>query len=228
MNKATRLMLMNDEFSKSQNENKPMSRAGITDRNYDPGEPDWGEERGGRMPMANRRSRDRMRGGMNGRRNEGYERDRMSRSGRDDDDDDDDDEEDERRGYRKDRDWRQNRIIASGTVMSEPGGGEKAEKVDEDHARKWVKKMHNAEGGRGGHFTMEKAEELRHGNYPEGDPMEWYVAINMMHSDYAHVAKKMNVDKDEFYAGMAKAFLDDPDAGDGKLMKYMKYIPEKK
>lgn len=225
MRNSTRMMLMNDEFNRSQNEQKPMSRAGITDRNYDPGEPDWPDERGGRMPMANRRSRDRMRGGMAGRKDEDYGRGRKRKGMWDDDDDDDDDEEE---GSRKDRDWRKNRIFASGTVISEPGGNwSKMGKVDEEHARKWVKKMRNAEGGSGGHYTMEKAEELRRSHYPEGDPMEWYVAINMMHSDYAHVAKKLNVDKDEFYAGMAKAFIDDPDAGEGKLMKYMTHIPAK-
>ena len=218
MKKATRLMMM-DNLDEKRNGDKPMSRAGITDRNYDPGEPDWGGAR-----MNGQRG-----GRKNGRMDrdwddeEDYRGSRPRRKKWDDDDDDDD------RGSRRDRDWRGNRIWASGTVMSEPGGREHGgmEKVDEQHARKWVKKMHNADGGSGGHFNEEKAEELRHQFYPEGDKWEWFVAINMMHSDYAHVAKKMNADKDEFYACMAKAFLDDPDAGEGKLMKYMKYIPEK-
>lgn len=224
MRNATRMMLMNDEFNRSQNEQKPMSRAGITDRNYDPGEPDWPDERGGRMPMANRRSRDRMRGGMAGRKDEDYGRGRKRKGMWDDDDDDDDDEEE---GSRKDRDWRKNRIFASGTVMSEPGWM-KTEKADEEHAHKWVEHMHNADGSMGGHFKPERAEELRKAHYPEGDKWEWYVAINMMYSDYMPVAKKMGVDKDDFYCMMAKAFLDDPDAGEMKLEKYMMHIPKQK
>lgn len=220
MNKATRLMLMNDEFSKSQNENKPMSRAGITDRNYDPGEPDWDEERGGRAPMANRRTRERN-GGMSRPRNEGMERGRGKVRGMWEEEDDDDDEP--RRGG---RDWTKSRIYASGTVMAEPGG--MMGKVDEEHAHKWVGKMHNADGSMGAHFSPEKAEQLRKAHYPEGDKWDWYVAVNMMYSDYMPVAKKMGMDKEEFYCAMAKAFLDDPDAGEGKIAKYMENIPKKK
>ncbi len=49
----------------------------------------------------------------------------------------------------------------------------------------------------------------------------------MIHSDYYEVAKRLNVDRPEFYAHMAKAFLMDKDAGEGKLAKYIKYIAEK-
>lgn len=225
MRKATRLMLMNDEFDKSRNENRPMSRAGITDRNFDPGEPDW-DERAGRAPMANRRNGERM--GAKNRMNDGYERERMRRTGREDDDDDDDDEDSRRsRKNRNGRDWRGNRIYASGTVYSEPGehGGMMGE-VDAERAHKWVEHMHNADGSTGAHYAPEKAEQLRKAHFPEGDKWEWFVAINMMYSDYMPVAKKMGMDKEEFYCGMAKAFLEDPDAGENKLEKYMKYIPK--
>lgn len=50
--------------------------------------------------------------------------------------------------------------------------------------------------------------------------------LNMMYSDYAPVGKKLGVNRDEFYAGLARAFLMDKDAGKHKLAKYMDSIPE--
>ena len=37
--------------------------------------------------------------------------------------------------------------------------------------------------------------------------------MNMMYSDYYGVAAKYGLDRPEFYADLAKAFLDDKDAG---------------
>lgn len=48
----------------------------------------------------------------------------------------------------------------------------------------------------------------------------------MMCTDSTEVARKFGTDKPEFYTCMAKAFLEDPDAGEGKLAKYMDVIPE--
>lgn len=41
---------------------------------------------------------------------------------------------------------------------------------------------------------------------------DWNVAMNMMYSDYCSVAAKYGVNKPEFFADMAKAFLFDKDA----------------
>ena len=54
--------------------------------------------------------------------------------------------------------------------------------------------------------------------------------MNMMYSDYCKVAKKYGVDRPEYYADLAKAFLRDKDF-DGKpeekLYIYYKAIVEK-
>ena len=49
----------------------------------------------------------------------------------------------------------------------------------------------------------------------------------MMYSDYCQVAKRQSVDTPGFYADMAKAFLEDGDAVDGKAYAYREYITEK-
>lgn len=100
-------------------------------------------------------------------------------------------------------------------------GGDMNQPVDEHTARTWVNKMDGGEK-----FKMEQAEQFRQAHCPHCDKYEFYVALNAMYSDYCEVAKKLGVDKPEFYIFMAKAFLDDKDAGPHKLRKYMETIPK--
>lgn len=93
--------------------------------------------------------------------------------------------------------------------------------VDEHTARKWVQKMDGGEK-----FKPEMVEQLRNAHCPHCEKWEFYTAINMMYSDYCEAAKKLGVDRADFYALMAKAFLEDADAGEHKLRKYMETIPE--
>lgn len=95
---------------------------------------------------------------------------------------------------------------------------------DEHKAKEWVEHMKNSDGTTGAHFKPEMAEQLRATMCPDCDKHEFWAAMNMMYSDYGEVAKKMNIDRPEYYGHMAKAFLVDADAGKDKLAKYMKYI----
>ena len=57
------------------------------------------------------------------------------------------------------------------------------------------------------------------------DPARFYAAINMMYSDYSEVAKKINANNMDFFAEMAKAFLQDKDTGaQDKLAAYYEYV----
>lgn len=104
---------------------------------------------------------------------------------------------------------------------------DKEVKFDEHKAKEWVARMKNNDGTTGEHFKAEHAEQMRNAHCPDCDKMEFWAAMNMMYSDYCDVAKKMNIDRPDFYAHMAKAFLMDKDAGEDKMAKYMKYIAEK-
>lgn len=117
--------------------------------------------------------------------------------------------------------------MAGGAVWSENDRRrERPERVDERRAMEWIGGMKNPDGSKGPHFKPDLAEQLRAAHCPKCDRWEFLVAINMMYADYSEVAKKFAADKPEFYTCMAKAFLEDPDAGEGKLAKYMEYIPE--
>lgn len=101
------------------------------------------------------------------------------------------------------------------------------EPMSKEAAMEWTKSMKNADGTSGPHWTMEQTEQIREQQKIQCDKAEFFATINMMYSDYCKVAKKFNVSTMEFYAAMAKAFLDDKDAEPGKLMRYYDYIVEK-
>ena len=84
----------------------------------------------------------------------------------------------------------------------------------------WVAAMENADGTHGGHWTMDQTEQVRKQKSFTRDPVMFYAAMNMMYSDYCKVAEKINAAGPDFYAYMAKAFLDDKDAAPNKLARY--------
>lgn len=92
-------------------------------------------------------------------------------------------------------------------------------------AKEWTKGMKNEDGTSGPHWTVEQAKQVMAQRGIECDPAEFWVALNMIYSDYVKVAKKFNVGSNiDFYVDMAKAFLDDKDAGPDKLAKYYQYV----
>lgn len=111
-------------------------------------------------------------------------------------------------------------IDATG-AMNRPGmiGGNMSAPVDEHTARMWVNKMDGGE-----HFKHEQTEQLRHAVCPDCEKWEFYTVMNAMYSDYCETAKKMGMDKPEFYAHLAKDFLQDKDAKPHKLRRYMEQI----
>lgn len=98
-------------------------------------------------------------------------------------------------------------------------GGDMSKPIDEHTARAWVAKMDGGE-----HYKPEQLEQLKNTLCPDCDMWSFYVAINAMYSDYCETARKMNIDKAEFYGALAKDFLKDKDAKPHKLRRYMEYI----
>ena len=100
-------------------------------------------------------------------------------------------------------------------------------KLDDDHfrestkmmeftredAEKWVSHMENEDGTTGAHWTMEQTDAVANITGVHVKSCVWWAAMNMMYSDYYGVAAKYGLDRPEFYADLAKAFLMDKDAG---------------
>lgn len=115
------------------------------------------------------------------------------------------------------------------------GEGAGKDHLTRKDAEEWVAMMvipgdKPGETKRGGKWTFDEIKRYA-GNYgmtTEQQIIDFYVAVNMMYSDYCKVAKEYGMDKGvEFFAKMAKAFLHDTDAVKDKLVAYWENIVQK-
>ena len=109
------------------------------------------------------------------------------------------------------------------------GGG----KLTRGAAAEWVESMEgeSEQHPRGEVFSWETARDLAQkvGNSTSGQRMiDFYAVLNAMYSDFSAVAQRYKLDTPEFYAYMAKAWLDDPDAVKNKAYMYYQYIVDHK
>ena len=95
------------------------------------------------------------------------------------------------------------------------------EHLDREKAEKWVKRMKNIQIKMPYEEVQRRA--VNYGIEHEKIP-EFYAAFNMIQSDYGMVAKEFGVSNPDFYAAMAKAWIMDDDAVEGKTALYEKCI----
>lgn len=85
--------------------------------------------------------------------------------------------------------------------------------------QKALSKMVNEDGSFGGHWTLEQTTSVAKNNGVEFDHFneyDWCYVMNMLYSDYyGSIPNETSV-----YLKMAKKFLDDKDAKDGKAYRY--------
>lgn len=94
--------------------------------------------------------------------------------------------------------------------------GEHAETFTEADARAWVSEMENEDGSTGEHWTQEQTTAAARSVGVDLNTVgtaAFYAAMNMMHSDYYSVVREYGMDRPDFYAKLACAFLMDRDAG---------------
>ena len=97
-------------------------------------------------------------------------------------------------------------------------------KIDRRRGEELLKKLKNADGSIGEHWSYDQTKQLMEQKNIMCDPVEFWVSMNMMYSDYYTVAKKLNINNADFYASMAEAFLKDPDAHENKLARYYSIV----
>lgn len=101
---------------------------------------------------------------------------------------------------------------------------------NEEHARKAVSKMENEDGTRGPHWSVEETTALasqyginlgsRFNRY------DWFVALNMVYSDYYKVIISMtNSNSTKHFVELAKAWINDKDIDEGKIRKANQMVP---
>lgn len=92
-------------------------------------------------------------------------------------------------------------------------------------SKSWMRSIKNEDGSVGAHWSIEQVKQVMAQRKLSYDPTEFWVAMNLIYSDYSRVAKKLGLGGNiEFYVEMAKAFLDDQDATPEKLERYYEYI----
>lgn len=101
------------------------------------------------------------------------------------------------------------------------------EHLSKADAESWVSRMKNSDGTIGAHWTFEQTQDVAKQRNITCDPNDFWAVMNMMYSDYCQVAKRQSVDTPGFYADMAKAFIEDADAADGKAYLYWDCIADK-
>lgn len=92
-------------------------------------------------------------------------------------------------------------------------------------AEAWMENIHNEDGSRGPHWSMEDVKRLLQQKGLQADPMRLWVAMNAEYSDMVTVARKHGVDKPEFYLDSAMArWINDKDAVEDKEAAYYMYV----
>lgn len=110
-------------------------------------------------------------------------------------------------------------------MMGYADGEDDGEHLTRDEAEKWVKGMKSEDGKTGGRWPYQEIKQYA-GNFGvNGDEVvEFFAVMNALYTDYCKVAKKYGVDKVDFWADLAKAFMRDKDSGEGKVKKYYECI----
>lgn len=100
---------------------------------------------------------------------------------------------------------------------------------NEEHAHKAVSKMENEDGTKGQHWSIEETSTLasQYGiRFDEKiNKYDWYVALNMVYSDYYKViANITGSTNSKYFVELAKAWLHDKDIDEGKMWYYYIYV----
>ena len=80
--------------------------------------------------------------------------------------------------------------------------------------------MMNEDGTKGPHWSVVETSGFKRSSVVSES--SWNATMNMMYSDYYKVAEKYGLNRPDFYADLAEAFLNDKDAdrGEAKLAQY--------
>ena len=98
--------------------------------------------------------------------------------------------------------------------------------LDKQAIMEWVENMEDDDGVIGGKYSWHQAQQYAHNMGITGEQrmLEFYAIFNAMYADYHKAGRKFGVDKPEFYACLAKLWLEDPDAVDDKAGEYYAHV----
>ena len=106
----------------------------------------------------------------------------------------------------------------------EQGYAMAAESFTPETAKEWTKSMHNEDGTKGPHWTMEQVKQVMSQRGIKHDPAVFWAILNSLYSDYCAVFKKHGVNNMDFYVDMTSAWINDKDAVKDKAGAYYEYV----
>lgn len=100
------------------------------------------------------------------------------------------------------------------------------EHLSREEAEEWVAGMKSEDGKPGPRWPFSEIKQYaaNFGVQGEDKVVELFAVMNALYADYCKVAKKHGVDKVDFWADLAKAFIRDQDAVPGKVKMYYECI----
>lgn len=102
-------------------------------------------------------------------------------------------------------------------------------RLTREEAEEWVKGMKSEDGKTGGRWPYQEIKQYasNFGIHGEEEVVEFFAVMNALATDYGKVARKYGVDKVDFWADLAKAFIHDKDAVPDKVRVYYECIAKK-
>lgn len=98
-------------------------------------------------------------------------------------------------------------------------------RMTKDIADEWLHNMQNADGTTGPHWTFEQCKQVMQQHNMNCDPVEFWVAMNAVYSDFCKVNEKHGIRNIDYYVDAACAFwLEDKDAVKNKETAYYRYV----
>ena len=92
-------------------------------------------------------------------------------------------------------------------------------------AEEWMANIHNEDGTKGPHWSLEEVKTVMRKKGLQGDPVRIWVAMNAEYSDMVMVNRKHGVDEDDYYFDAALArWINDRDAVKDKEAAYYMYV----
>ena len=95
-----------------------------------------------------------------------------------------------------------------------------------DDARRWAEKMKNADGSSGPHWTIAQTEQVKRENGMRCNAAEFFAIMNAIYSDFCEALEECGIQRTDTacYAKLARAWLMDEDAEEGKAKRYFEFI----
>lgn len=127
--------------------------------------------------------------------------------------------------YRSDASYAAKDEMQHSTREKNRGYSAGSDRLTPEMAQEWTKGMHNEDGSKGPHWTIDQAKQvMQQRGISSYDPYEFWAVMNAIYSDYCTVLKKHGINNMDAYIDLTCAWLNDKDAVPNKAAVYFTEI----